>query len=168
MHKFNLLYTWFIRTVTYWLPDQPVIMRLRGKLYGYRMKSCGRNFQVSSNVILRTLENLTVGDDVYLAPNVVINCSDTITIESEVLIGFNVVVVSSNHSILNGSYRFGTSIDKPIFIGFGSWIGANSTVLAGSYISKSVVIGANSVTNKFVESDGIYAGSPVKCLKKIS
>ena len=46
------------------------------------------------------------------------------------------------------------------------WIGANVTILPGSYISKATIIAANSVVNKFIEPYSIIGGTPAKIIKK--
>jgi maltose O-acetyltransferase len=142
-------------------------MSLRGKLYALGMKKAGKNFQVSSSTIIKGLENLTVGNNVYLAPNIVVNVIDEIIIDDEVMIGFNSVVVSGNHTMINGSFRFGKSEKKPIIVNKGTWIGANCTILAGANIPKSSIIAANSSVGKCFYRSGIYGGSPAKFIKEL-
>ena len=166
-HKFILLYSWFIRTVGYFLPDQPLLMSFRGKLYSLVMKECGQNFQVSSNAIIKGLENLSVGNNVYLAPNTVINTIGNIILEDDVMIGFNSVIVSGNHSMINGSFRFGKSLTKSIIIHKGSWIGSNCTILAGANIPKSSILASNSSLGKTFTTIGVYGGSPAKLIKEL-
>ncbi len=155
-HKFFLLYSWFVRTLLFFLPDQPSIMKFRGWMYGLGMNRCGSNFQVSANVVIKGLENFLVGDDCYLAPGVVVNAIQYVELDCQVMIGFNSVLVSGNHSKSNGSYRFGKSRSAPIYIGFGSWVAANSTVVAGASIGSGVVIGANSFVKGNFSDDSVY------------
>jgi len=141
-------------------------MRLRGFFYSLVMPGKGKNFQVSSSAIIRSLENIYVGDHVYIAPNVVVNAGATIYFESEVMIGFNSVVVSGNHSIMNGSYRYGKSKTAPIRIGLGSWVSANCTVLAGVTIGSGTLIASNSAVAKDCLSNCIYGGVPAKLIRE--
>ena len=165
-HKLLLLYAWLIWLVTFFLPDIPFIMRFRGFLYGIAMKRCGENLQVSSSVIFKNLENCSFGRDVYLAPNVVINAISAVTLEDEVMIGFNSVLVSGNHSVFNNSYRFGASIKTPIFIGKGTWVGANCTLTAGASLLECNILAANSVLSKpVVGSSKVFGGVPAKLIK---
>lgn len=167
MHKLSILYSWFVRLITKLLPDIPFFMRFRGFLYSFMMKSCGKNFQVCSTSYINSLYGLDVGDNVYLAHNSVLLGKDII-IENEVLIGPNTVVVSGNHTYLNGSFRFGASVSKPILIKKGAWIGANCTILAGSSIPECSIIGAGSVVSKKFENLGsLYAGNPAQFIKKL-
>ena len=64
-HKLLLLYSWFIRTIMFFLPDMPIIMRSRGFLYGLGMAKCGKNIQVTHDAILRDLENICMGGEFY-------------------------------------------------------------------------------------------------------
>ena len=61
-HRLLLLYSWLIKTMLFFFPDIPLIMRFRGFLYSLGMPSCGSNFQVAHNVTLNSIEGLTVGN----------------------------------------------------------------------------------------------------------
>jgi maltose O-acetyltransferase len=82
------------------------------------------------------------------------------SIRDEVKFGPKSIIVSSNHTIKNGSFRFGGDSLSPVRIGFGSWIGGNCAILAGSVIGKGTVIGANSVTSTIVPDNCLFAGNP--------
>lgn len=88
MHKLSIFYSWFIRTITYFLPNFPVIMRFRGFLYSLMMKECSYNFQVHSSVHINSLWGLKVRESVYIGPNTVIIAVD-VEIGNHVLIGPN-------------------------------------------------------------------------------
>src|SRR5690606_22313875 len=107
--KVSILYSWFVRTITYFLPNLPFLMRLRGALYSLMMERCGRNFQITSSASLNSLSGLKFGDHVYIGSNTVIIGVD-ITIGDEVLIGPNCVISGGNHTYKEGSYRFGSSM----------------------------------------------------------
>lgn len=167
MHKLSIIYSWFIRIATRFLPDAPFLMRFRGYLYSLMIPNCGRDFQVCSTAYINALNGLQIGDHVYLAHNCVILGKD-ITIEDEVLIGPNTVIVSGNHTIVNNSFRFGKSETKPILIKSGSWIGANCTILAGAIVPNTSIVAAGSVVLKDLEqSHSIYGGTPAKFVKKL-
>jgi len=167
LHKIALIYTWLVRTLLIWLPDQPAIMRFRGWLYGFMMAGCGTNFQVSASVVLRCLENISVGRDVYLAPGVVLNASGPINLHDEVMVGFNSLLVSGNHSARNRSFRFGAPVLGEIKIGYGSWIAGNCTVLAGANMGTCCVLAANSVCSKKVADFLIFGGVPAKLIGSV-
>lgn len=167
MHKISLLYNWFIWFSTFFFPDIPFIMRGRGWLYGLMFKKVGRNFQVSSAARILGSRNIEVGDNVFLALNVVLNSGGEIVLEDDVMVGIGSVIVAGNHTEVNGSYRFGDRMNKPIYVGKGSWIGANCTVLAGSYIPAGTLVAANAAVVGRLEQRGIWGGVPAKLIRSI-
>lgn len=168
VNKVSILYSWFVRTVTIVLPNIPVCMRFRGFLYSFMMQSCGHNFQVSSSALLNSLSGLSVGNDVYIGHNAVIIGLD-IHIQDEVMIGPNSVLASGNHLMKNGSFRFGGSCRKGIIIGRGSWVAGNCTLVAGSKLPESSVLGAGAVLkDAFMEGMALYGGVPAKYIGSLS
>ena len=168
-HKFLLIYSWFIRTVMYFLPDIPIIMRLRGWLYGLGMTRCGRNFQVTHSVIINGIDLCEVGNNVYIANSCNMILNGTLEVGDEVIFGPSVLVSTGNHQFNGRSYRFSESLREPILIGNGSWIGGNSTLLGGVIVPDKSVIGAGSVVTKKSCNGivGVYAGVPAKIVKEI-
>ena len=58
-------------------------------------------------------------------------------------------------------------MSKSIVIGDHVWIGQNSLILKGTYVGSGAIIGANSVVSgKKIGSNSIWAGNPVKELRK--
>lgn len=161
------MYSWFVRTLTFFLPDIPLFMRLRGALYSVMMKQCGKDFQVTSTAIINSLAGFSVGHHVYIAQNTVLIGPD-ITIGNEVIIGPNCVVSGGNHLHNGKSYRFSKSLAAPVLIEEGCWIGGNCSVLAGSILPKGSVLAAGSVLDKsFSEPRALYAGVPARLVKTL-
>jgi acetyltransferase-like isoleucine patch superfamily enzyme len=160
--KIRLLWSWFVRITTDWLPDCAPCMRFRGWLYGLGMKQRGRDFQVASQVRLAHLEKFSVGDHVYLAPGVVVLACQDITLEDEVMIAHHTVLTDGNHTAWRKSYRFGPRSNAPVRVQRGSWVGANCTVVAGVRIGRCAVVGANSVVTSEVPDYGVVGGVPAK------
>ncbi|CAM3389201.1 acyltransferase [Aequorivita lipolytica] len=166
--KFSILYSWLIRTLTFFLPNIPFLMRFRGFLYSVMMKECGKDFQVTSSAIINSLSGLIIKNHVYIGPNTVIIGVDII-IEDEVLIGPNCVISGGNHSFLNGSFRFAPSIGAPVLIKKGSWIAANCTITAGAVMPHRSILAAGAVlSQKFTDGDALYGGIPAKFIKTIN
>lgn len=138
----------------------PFVMRVRGWLFSFGLRDCGKNLQVGANVMLRGLENISVGDDVYFAPGTVLLAGKSVTIGDGVQLAFYSVVTDGNHTIIDGSYRFGPRAESDVVISKGTWIGAHSTVVAGVYIGEGVLVGANSVVTRNLPSHCFAAGVP--------
>ncbi|EKP0260152.1 acyltransferase [Aeromonas sobria] len=139
-HKFLLVYCHFIMCVTFIIPDFPLSMRFRGLLYSMFMKSCGKNFQVAHGACLRGIELISAGDDCYIGPSVFIMARSGIVIDDEAIIAMNVVIVDSNHGKVDDSYRYARGKTKPIYIGKGSWVAANSVITAGSLVKGGSIV----------------------------
>lgn len=169
-HKLLLIYSWLVRTLLFFLPDIPFIMRFRGWLYGLGMAKCGKDFQVTHSVILNSLECINIGNHVYLANFCNLIGNGKITIGDEVLLGPGVIVAAGNHQFSGNSYRFANSKPLNVTIGKGSWISANCTIVGESFFPPQSILAANSVYLKCSENNtpALYAGNPaiqIKLLK---
>lgn len=56
----------------------------------------------------------------------------------------------------------------PIVIGNDVFIGANSTILKGVTIGDRAIIGCGSIVSKDIPSDEVWAGNPIRFIKKIN
>ncbi|WP_270641869.1 acyltransferase [Paraclostridium sordellii] len=157
-----------IMMVTALLPDCEPVNKLRGILLKPFFKQCGRNLQVASNVYFTHINNIDLGENVYIARNCWIGGYGGILVDDNVMIGPGVVIASSNHSYSNGSIRYGSNEKKEISIGKEVWVGANSTILPGVKLNNNIIVGAGSVVCKNIdESICLIAGSPARYIKKI-
>ena len=167
-HRLLLIYSWFVKTILYFLPDIPLFMRFRGWLYGLGMKKRGRDFQVTHDAVIKDLQGISVGNHIFIGNHAVVMGSGTIEIEDEVQLAPHVILISGNHTSLNGSYRYGKGDVGHIHIGRGAWVAGNSTVQKDSALPQNSVLSANSFLNKvFTEENSVYGGVPAKFLKKI-
>lgn len=172
-HKFLLLYSWFIRTVLYFLPDIPIIMKFRGFLYGLGMKECGENFQVTHNVVINTLEGFVVGNNVRLG--IFVRLNGTINgecfINDDVIVGQGTMISAGNHEFNGRNFRDIKITSKHYItkINEGSWIGSNCTITAGSCVPMCSIIGANSCVTHSMEDTpySLYGGVPAKYIKSL-
>lgn len=167
-HRLLLIYSWFVRTILYFLPDIPLFMRFRGWLYGLGMKKRGRDFQVTHDAVIKDLQGISVGNHIFIGNHAVVMGSGTIEIEDEVQLAPHVILISGNHTSMNGSYRYGKGDIGHIHIGRGAWVAGNSTVQKDSALPANSVLSANSFLNKvFTEENSVYGGVPAKFLKVI-
>jgi len=144
-------------------------MRLRGRLYGLGMKKCGKDFQVTHDVIIRGLENLSVGNHVYIGNMTVLLGSGKIYIDDNVQIGPHCTLASGKHKYVNGSFsRYESEIGK-IVIEKGSWIAANCVLAYGAVLPQGSVLAACSYLSKPLKNpNSIYGGVPAEFIMKYS
>ena len=168
LRKLLLIYSWFVRILLYFLPDIPIIMRFRGWLYGLGMKKCGCDFQVTHDAIIKDLWGISVGNHVFVGNGTVIMGSGTIEIEDEVQFAPHCIIISGNHTLKDGSFRYGKGDCGHINIGRGAWVAGNSTIQRGSKLPAGSVLSANSFLNKAYEEPlSLYGGVPAKFIKRL-
>lgn len=165
MNKFVRLFRYdlplhFVLRLTNWLPDNVTFIRLRGRLARPFFKKCGKRLGIGRNVTFYNPSQMEIGNDVYIALGCWFSASFGVKIEDEVLFGPYNVIATSNHTRLEGSFRFGKSVGKQICFKKGSWIGANCTVLAGTTLGNGSVIAANSLAKGDIPDNCVFAGNP--------
>ena len=112
---------------------------------------------------------ISVGNNVLIGGCSTILGHGDVSIGDYSMIGQNTNIVSSNHLSIISDIPFqeqGFTREK-IDIGNNVWIGANTSILAGSEISSSVVVGSGSVVSGRLPSGYLYGGVPAKPLKQL-
>lgn len=165
-HKFVLVISFYIGVITSILPDFPMLMRLRGLLYSLFMVSSGENFQVSRGVSFKGLEQLAVGNNVYIAPNCKFILRDGCNLGDDIMIGPNCVIVDGNHGFDGSSYRYNHGKSGLITIESGCWLGANVVVTQSARIGRATVVGANSVVSGNLKPESVYVARKAELLDR--
>ena len=130
------------------------------------MKSCGRDFQVTHDTIIKDIAGISVGKHCFIGNGSVLLGSGTIEIEDEVMLAPHVIIVSGNHVLDNGSFRYASGDRGHIHIGKGAWVAGNCTIARNSNLPSGSVLSANSFLNKeFTEEYALYGGVPAKFIK---
>lgn len=126
---------------------------------------------LSKNTVLHCSGGeLTIGNGVFFNENNHVICHKKLTIGDDCLFGQNVCFYDSDHEFRDnnkkirdqGYTKAEVSISKDV------WIGAGSVVTKGTSIGTHTVIGANSVVRGNLDSYSIYAGNPVRYLRKVN
>jgi maltose O-acetyltransferase len=146
------------------LPDFTFILKIRGYLLKPAFKTTGKNFQIASGVIINWSSNVVLGNDVFIGNNCWIQGRGGIQIDDEVLIGPFSVIATNNHTKKGKSFRFGEGVIKPIYIGFGSWLGAHCIITSGVKIGNGVMVAAGSVVTTNIPDYKNVGGVPAKTI----
>lgn len=93
---------------------------------------------------------------------------ESIIIGENIYIAMNCLFTANSHRIGGPSLRAGESFRKPITVGNGCWIGANTTILPGVTIGNGCVIAAGAVVTKDCDPNGLYVGVPAKRIKELN
>lgn len=109
--------------------------------YGYNFK-VGRNVYANHNLVVLDCARVTLGDDVFIGPNV--------------------VITTAAHPVAASDRSAGPEFAKPIRIGDRVWIGANATLLPGVEVGANSTIGAGSVVSRSIPADCVAFGNPCR------
>lgn len=94
---------------------------------------------------------------------------DRIEIGNDVLIGGNCKIIDNDFHPLDVAKRNPQKVEdikkRPIRIGDGCFIGANSIILKGTTLGKNCVVGAGSVVGGIFPDNVIIAGNPARIVK---
>lgn len=95
---------------------------------------------------------------------------NSIKIGKNVLIGGNCKIIDNDFHPLPASQRINQKVEdiktRPIEIGDGCFIGANSIILKGCKLGKNCVVGAGSVVSGTFPDNVIVAGNPARIIKE--
>ena len=101
-----------------------------------------------------------IGEWAMVAQDVILHDHAWITIGRHVWIGPRCTILTQTHEIGDAGRRAADSVDKPVAIGAGCWLGGSVTVLPGVSIGPGCVIAAGTVVTRDCEPNGLYAGVP--------
>lgn len=150
----------------YIFPENAFGCKIRGLIYKPLLKRCGKDFQIAIGAKLEHLYNIEVGNHVYIGCDTWISgIRGGVRLEDEVMIGPKVCIISSNHTSINGSYRFGSGIGKPIVVGRGTWIASNVVITAGVTLGCNCLVAAGAVVKAGLYPDNsVLGGVPASIL----
>ena len=115
--------------------------------------------------------DILIGSRCYINSGCVLYSGNGINIGNNVIVAANCVFAPVNHAYANKDILIreqGFMNSKGgIIIEDDVWIGAGTIILDGAIISSGCVIGALSLVNhELLEKDSVYAGNPIKLIKK--
>ncbi|WP_405294425.1 acyltransferase [Algibacter sp. Ld11] len=139
----------------------------------------GKNYNtiggdVRTNIIVAKNSVFSIGNNVGIS-NSTFFCSKKIQIEDDVLVGGGCKFYDTDFHALNYKERMNPYKrnmpdrevrSSAILVKNGAWIGGHSIILKGVTIGSNSIIGAGSVVSKSIPENEIWAGNPVKFIRK--
>ena len=123
----------------------------------------GENSVVMAPVAGAALENVKIGNNVFINSNSLLMARGGIKIEDDVMLAANVQLLSNNHD----EYDRQILTCKEIHIKKGAWIGAGVSILPGVTVGKYAIIGAGAIVTKDVGDYEVAVGVPAKVVKTL-
>lgn len=130
-------------------------------------KNCGNNIYIGSNVKLKNISELSLGDNVSIHAFCYIDAIGEIIIGNNVSIANMTSIISFDHTWDKKDLpiKYNKVILKKIEISNDVWIGSNAKILGDTVINQRVIVAAGAVVNKDVASYSIVGGIPAKLIK---
>lgn len=119
-------------------------------------------------VINNGVGEVIIGENVRLGIGSVM--MGPVEIGDSTITGQNCLITGLDHNFheINKPIKDQGVTINPTYIGKGSFIGANVSILPGVFIGDNVVIGAGSVVTKDVPNNHMAVGNPARIVKKYS
>lgn len=119
-------------------------------------------------------ENISIGENSFVNVSCVFLDNNKITIGKNALIAPNVQIYTTTHPLKaseriiedDESSRYLTST-KPVTIGDNVWIGGNTVIFPGANIGNNTTIGAGSVVTKSIPDNVLAFGNPCQVKKEL-
>ena len=136
--------------------------------------SCGKKVNFGRGVRITGVENVYLGNNVFLAECVRFMCTRAkIIVGDNVMIGPNTTCITGGHrtdivgrymmSVTNNEKR--PEDDRNIVFEGDNWIGANVTILKGVVRGEGAVVAAGAVVTHDVPAYSIVGGVPARVIK---
>lgn len=131
--------------------------------------SCAGRIIVNDNVMLFSKGKLSIGTYFGINSYSRIVAHEQINIGDNVTVGQFVTILDHDHKydFVNENLELDGYTTAPINIGNNVWIADKCTILKGVNIGNNVVIGANTLVNKDVPDNVVFAGSPGRIIKQL-
>lgn len=149
--------------------SQILFVGLRYIILKARIKSCGDNVKIGTNVQILGWDKLSIGSNVSIHSNCYIDANGEIEIGDNVSVAHNSTILSTNHdwTDITIPIKYNPVVFASVSIFDDVWIGCGCRILAGVHIQNRAIIAAGAVVNKDVDSNVIVGGIPAKIIKKI-
>ncbi|MCP3968041.1 MAG: sugar O-acetyltransferase [Lentisphaerae bacterium] len=111
--------------------------------------------------------NIKFGKNVYINFYCTILDSAQVTIGDNVMIAPNVQIYTAYHPLNAVERNKGPELASPITIGTNVWLGGGVIILPGVAIGDNTTIGAGSVVTKSIPSNVLAVGNPCRVIREI-
>ena len=121
-------------------------------------------------------KHIFIGDLCLINSNARFMDGADIRIGDHTLVSPDVKFVTAGHPVVfeeryifdeNGDFDTCYSLNKPITLGNGCWIGAGAIILGGVTIGDGTVVGAGSVVTKSLPERVVAAGNPARVIREL-
>ncbi len=156
----------YLSAIVSLLPNDVISCHLRRLAFNALGARIAPSARIYRNVLILGL--VEVGERSSVSNNVTLSGAEAgIRIGKDVMIAPGCCIVAFNHGTALGAGPMISQdlIEAPICIEDDVWVGANSTVTAGTTLGNGAVVAANSAVVKDVPANAIFGGVPARLLR---
>ena len=111
--------------------------------------------------------NIYVGDNLYLNYGCVILDCNTVYLGDNLLCGPYVQIYTAHHPIDPALRLTGREFASPVEIGNNVWMGGGAIICPGTSIGDNTTIGAGSVVTKSIPANVVAVGNPCRIVREL-
>lgn len=138
-------------------------------LFSSAAGGCGKNVFIGRGVILKNIQNLTIGDNVSIHAGCYIDAYGGVFIGDNVSIAHQSSIVSFEHTWgeVGVPIKYNDIVCSGVHISSDVWIGCGVRVLDGVGIGNRVIVAAGAVVKDRLDSHSVYAGVPARKIRSV-
>ncbi len=139
----------------------------RGLILKALLNSTGENIDIQPPFFCDYGKHITIGTNVFINYNcTILDCAEII-LGNNVFIGPNVSLYAAYHPIMAVERIKGPELASPITIKDNVWLAGNVVVCQGVTIGENSTIGAGSVVTKNIPPNVFAAGNPCRIIRSL-
>jgi maltose O-acetyltransferase len=127
----------------------------------------GKNIDIQSPFFCDYGTHIETGDNFFANFNCVFLDCNYIRFGNNVFLGPNVQIYAAYHPVIAEERIKGPEFAAPVTILDNVWIGGSSIILSGVTIGENTTIGAGSVVTKSIPANVVAVGNPCRVIKCI-
>lgn len=111
---------------------------------------------------------VTIGTRTLINRATFLDGAARVTIGDDCAIGMQCMIITGSHEFGPSARRAGPTLNLPVEIGDGAWLGARTVVLPGVTIGAGAIVAAGSLVLSDCEPNSLYAGTPARKIRELS
>ncbi|EOU1118083.1 acyltransferase [Clostridium perfringens] len=127
----------------------------------------GINTKIVGPIYIGTEAKLHIGNNCWIGRDFKIDGNGKVIIGNKCDLAPEIIISTGSHEIGDKNRRAGEGKSYTTKIGNGTWICTRSTIIEGSHVGESCIVGAGSLVNKNINDNLLVGGVPAKILRKI-
>jgi maltose O-acetyltransferase len=127
----------------------------------------GVNAKIVAPLHINSEAKLEIGEECWIGRDFTIDGNGEVYIGNNCDLAPEVIISTGSHTIGNKDRRAGDGINHTTKIGDSTWIGTRCTIIEGSSVGNSCVLGSCTLVNKDIEENMLVGGVPARLIRHL-